>query len=249
MSLLRHAKNRGDHRTEALLRVINLKTWETKMHIALTAFHDLGTRAFRFHVVWLFWIELSESPSMQLTHMVFTGHDWHVGGGREPVPEPTPSRREGLRVNPVTYALGICLWDALGGQLPSRPILVGVDMSIPYRLVPVVVCPGNWNSLELAVPLVGYVRVHEGHLVPPQEQRPPPLDVALEAHDPINKTKLVSDVVVIHLEIVVIREIPPQEREVDVRLEGRAPNLLRDRRPGNALAAVGDHVEGFLVVA
>jgi hypothetical protein len=122
-------------------------------------------------------------------------------------------------------------------------------MSIPYCLVPVVVCPGNWNSLELAVPLVGYERVHEGHLVPPQEQRPPPLDVALEAHDPINKTKLVSDIYVIHLKILVIQEIPPQEREVDVRLEGRAPNLLRDCPPGNALAAVGDHVEGFLVVA
>ena len=122
-------------------------------------------------------------------------------------------------------------------------------MSIPYRLVPVVVCPVNWNSLELAVPLVGYVRVHKGHLVPPQEQRQPPLDVALEAHDRINKTKLVSNVVVIHLNIVVIREIPPQEREVDVRLESRAPNLLCDGRPGKALAAGGDHVEGFLVIA
>jgi hypothetical protein len=112
-----------------------------------------------------------------------------------------------------------------------------------------VVCPLNWNSLELAVPLVGYIRVHEGHLVPPQEQHPPPLDVGLEVHDPINKTKLVSNIVVIHLEIVVIRKIPPQEREVDVRLEGRAPNLLRDCRPGIALAAMGNHVEGFLVVA
>jgi hypothetical protein len=51
MSLLGHATNCGDHRTEALLRVINLKTWETKMHIALTEFHDLGTRAFGFQVV------------------------------------------------------------------------------------------------------------------------------------------------------------------------------------------------------
>ena len=68
-------------------------------------------------------------------------------------------------------------------------------------------------------------------------------------HDLINKTKLVSGVVVVHLEIVVIREIPTQEREVDVRLEGRAPNLLHDSCPGNALSAVGDHVEGFLVVA
>jgi hypothetical protein len=249
MSLLRQAKNRWDHRMEALLRVINLKTWETKMHIALTAFHDLGTRAFRFYGVRLIGIELFVSPLMQLTHMVPTGHHWHVGGGCKPVPEPTRSWREGLRVQPLTYALGICLWDALGGRLPSRPILVGVDMSLPYRLVPVVVSPLNWNSLELAVPLVGNVRVHEGHLVPPQEQHPPPLDVALEAHDPINKTKLVSNVVVNHPEIVVIQEIPPQEGEVDVRLEGRAPNLLRDRRPGNALAAVGDHVERFLFVA
>jgi hypothetical protein len=73
--------------------VINLKTWETKMHIALMTFHDLGTQAFRFHVVWLIGIELFVSPLMQLTHMVFTGHHWHVGGGREPVPEPTPCRR------------------------------------------------------------------------------------------------------------------------------------------------------------
>ena len=172
-----------------------------------------------------------------------------MGGGHEPVLEPAPSRREGPRVKPLTYALGICLWNALGGRLFSRPILVGVDMSIPYRLIPVVVCLLNWNSLELTVPLVGYVRVHEGHLVPPQEQRPPPLDIALAAHDPINKTKLVSDVIVIHLKIVVFREIPPQEREVDVCLEGHAPNLLSDRRPGNTLAAVGDHVEGFLIVS
>ena len=117
MSLLRHAKNRGDHRTKALLRVINLKTWETKMHITLTAFHDLGTRAFRFQIFRLIGIELFVSPLMKLTRMfcTFTGHDWHVGGGREPVPEPTPSRREGLRVKPLTYALGSCLWVALGG--------------------------------------------------------------------------------------------------------------------------------------
>ena len=115
MSLVRQAKNCGNHRMEALLHAINLKTWETKMHIALTAFHDLGTRAFRFHVVLLIGIELFVSPSMQLTHMAPTGHHWHVGGGREPVPEPTPSRREGLRVKPLTYALGSCLWVALGG--------------------------------------------------------------------------------------------------------------------------------------
>ncbi len=98
--------------------MINLKTWETKMHMTLTAFHDLGTRAFRFHVFRLIGIELFVSPSMKLTCMAgFTvsGHDWHVGGGREPVPEPTPSRREGLRVKPLTYALGICLLDALRG--------------------------------------------------------------------------------------------------------------------------------------
>jgi len=137
MSLVRQAKNRGDHRTEALLRVINLKTWETKMHIALTASHDLGTRAFRFHVVWLIGIELFVSPSMKLTHMVPTGHHWHVMAGCKPVPKPTPSWREGLRVNPITHPLGICLWDALGGRLPLRPILIGADMSVPYCLVPV----------------------------------------------------------------------------------------------------------------
>ncbi len=93
-----------------------------------------------------------------------------------------------------------------------RPILVGVNTSIPYRLVPVMVCPLNCDSLEFAVPLVGYVGVHGGHLVPPQEQRPPPLDVTLDVSDPINKTKLVSDVIVVHLENLVIREIPPQER-------------------------------------
>jgi len=117
---VRQAKNHGDHRnrTEALLRVINLKTWETKMHIALTASHDLGSRAFRFHAVRLIGIELFVSPSMKLTHMVPTGHHWHwhVMAGCEPVPKPNPSRRKGLRVNPLTYPLGVCRWVALGGR-------------------------------------------------------------------------------------------------------------------------------------
>ena len=76
---------------EALLRVINLKTWETMVHIALTASHDQGAQAFRFRVVRLIGIELFVSPSMKLTHMVPTGHHWHVMAGCEPVPKPTPS--------------------------------------------------------------------------------------------------------------------------------------------------------------
>jgi len=122
-------------------------------------------------------------------------------------------------------------------------------MGVPYCFVPVVVVPLNWNSLELAVPLVHYVGVYERHLVPSQEERPPPLDIPLKAHDPIIESKLVSDVVVVHLVVVVVRQIPPQEGEVDGLLEGRAPNLLLDWRPGDAFAGVRDHVEGLLVVA
>jgi hypothetical protein len=122
-------------------------------------------------------------------------------------------------------------------------------MGVPYCFVPVVVCPLNWNSLELAVPLVHYVGVYKRHFVPPQEECPPPLDDPLKAHDPIDKSKLVSDVVVIHLVVVVVRQIPPQEGEVDGLLEGRAPNPLLDWRPGDAFAEVRDYVEALLVVA
>jgi hypothetical protein len=93
-------------------------------------------------------------------------------------------------------------------------------MGVPYRFVPIVVRPKNWNSLELAVPLVHYVGVYERHLVRPQEERPPPLDVPLKAHDPINDTNLVSDIVVVHLVVVIVQQIPLQEGEVDGLLEG-----------------------------
>ena len=36
-----NAKDRGDHRTEVLFGVKNLKTWDTKMNITLAASHDL----------------------------------------------------------------------------------------------------------------------------------------------------------------------------------------------------------------
>ncbi len=61
--------------------------------------------------------------------------------------------------------------------------------------------------------------------------------------------KLVGDVIVVHFKVVIIRQIPPQEGEVDVHLECHAPNLLGDCHPGDALAFMQDHVEGFLIVA
>ncbi len=127
MSLLRHVENCGDHRTEALLRVINLKTWETKMHIALTASHDLGSRAFRFHAVRLIGIEL------------FDGSHWPslaCDGRVRACLEADPESERGPESQPLTYPLGICLWGDIGGRLPLWPILVGVDMSVPYHLVP-----------------------------------------------------------------------------------------------------------------
>jgi hypothetical protein len=43
MSSVLAKKNLGDLRTEALLRVKNLPTWQTKIDLAFMAFHDLGT--------------------------------------------------------------------------------------------------------------------------------------------------------------------------------------------------------------
>jgi hypothetical protein len=40
MALIRQAKDPGDHRNEAFTRVVNLKTWDANMHIALVASHD-----------------------------------------------------------------------------------------------------------------------------------------------------------------------------------------------------------------
>ena len=38
MVLLLQAKDHGDHRNKALARVINLKTWDARMHIALAGY-------------------------------------------------------------------------------------------------------------------------------------------------------------------------------------------------------------------
>jgi hypothetical protein len=74
---------------------------------------------------------------------------------------------------------------------------------------------------------------------------PSPLDIALELHDLINEKKLVGNIGVIHFKNVLIQQIPPQEGEVDVLLEGCAPNPLGDSCPGDALAFVQDHEKGF----
>ncbi len=78
--------------------------------------------------------------------------------------------------------------------------------------------PLHRDSLQLAVPLVRNVGIHEGDLVSPQEQRLPPLHIPLEAHDPVDKTKLIGDIIVVHLIVVVIGKIPPQEGEVNILL-------------------------------
>jgi hypothetical protein len=70
-------------------------------------------------------------------------------------------------------------------------------MSIPNRLIPVVVCPLLWNSLELTQAIVRNIRVYEGTFVPPKEQRPPPLVVSLKSHVAINKSKLVGNIIII----------------------------------------------------
>ena len=128
-----------------------------------------------------------------------------MGGGCKLL---TLSYREGLGVNPLTTSTS-CPGVAFGGH-HSWPILTGVDMSIPYCLVLVMMCPLYCDSLELTVHLVRYVDINDGHLVPPQKQLPPQLDAALEAYVWIKKTTLlVSNINVVHLIIVLIEEIPP----------------------------------------
>jgi hypothetical protein len=84
-------------------------------------------------------------------------------------------------------------------------------MSVPNCLIPVVVCPLLWNSLELTQALVRDVGVYEGHFVPPKEQRPPPLVVSLKSHDAINKSKLVRT------------PPPPVRRHHQIAASGRDP--------------------------
>ncbi len=110
-------------------------------------------------------------------------------------------------------------------------------MSVPNRLIPAVVCPLQWNSLELTQALVRDVGVYEGDFVPPMEQHPPPLVVLLKSHDGINESKLVSKIIIVHLLIVIIGQAPPLEGEVNILLEAPAPHLLVDRLPSHTLAA------------
>ena len=83
----------------------------------------------------------------------------------------------------------------------------------------------------------------------PKKQHPPPLVVPLEPHQTIHQAELIRNVIVIHLKIVVIAQIPSQELVGDRSLQGSAVDLLLDHCPCHSLVAVGYHVERFLVVA
>ncbi len=56
------------------------------------------------------------------------------------------------------------------------------------------------------------MRVHQWNFVFLEKQCPPPLVVSLELHDVINKPKLVGNIVIVHLEVVVIAQIPMEKR-------------------------------------
>jgi len=86
-------------------------------------------------------------------------------------------------------------------------------MSVPNCLIQVVVWPLLWNSLELTQALVRDVGVYEGHFVPPKEQRPPPLVVSLKLHDAINKSKLVDNIIIVHLVIVIVGQAQLNRRK------------------------------------
>jgi hypothetical protein len=109
--------------------------------------------------------------------------------------------------------------------------------------------PLNRNSLQLTVPLVTHVQIHPQYLISSQEQCPPPLVVALKPHELVNKTELVSNVIVVYLVVVAVAEVPTKEVEVNSLLQGRTPNFLCHRHPGHALTAEQDHVERLLVIA
>ena len=60
---------------------------------------------------------------------------------------------------------------------------------------------------------------------------------------------MVGDVIVVHLVVDFIAEIPTKEGEVDSLLQGGTPNFLHQWNPGDVLTAVRDHVERLLVIA
>ncbi len=65
----------------------------------------------------------------------------------------------------------------------------------------------------------------------------------------IDKPQLIGYAIVIHLKVVVIREILLKKLEVNYLFEMVAPDLFGALDPRELRYAVGDHVEGFLIVA
>ncbi len=124
-----------------------------------------------------------------------------------------------------------------------------VKVGVSNHLVPVVMVPRNRDPLHLTIPLHHHIRVDHRHLIAPQKQCPPPLSVALKAHNTVDKPKLIGYIVIIHFEVVSVRQRPAEESEVNILLKVRRPNLLCRRNPQDLVTLGRDHVERLLVVA
>jgi hypothetical protein len=86
--------------------------------------------------------------------------------------------------------------------------------------------PLDWNSIEVTVLLHHNIRVHPWNLVSPEKHCPTPLVVSLEPHDTINEPMLVSNIIIIHLEVVVVAQIPTEEGVVERLLQVVTPHFL-----------------------
>ena len=69
-------------------------------------------------------------------------------------------------------------------------------------------------SLQLTVPPHHHEGIYQRYLHAPQPQCPPPLLIMMEALYSVHQSILICDIVVIHLEVIFIRNVEPQEFEV-----------------------------------
>ena len=74
-------------------------------------------------------------------------------------------------------------------------------------LLKLVMAVGRFDTLNFTVTCHYLVGIHHRHFKAPQTQIPPPLLIALEAHNAKNQSQLIRNVVIVNLKVVLVRQV------------------------------------------
>ena len=94
---------------------------------------------------------------------------------------------------------------------PAWPSIHRVEESLANFFPELVVCVGRVDALQLTVPFHHAVSIHNIYLESPKPQCPPPLLIAVKALHSVHQAELIRQIVVVHLEVVLVRQVPSQK--------------------------------------